>query len=99
MRLAAAGSDEMVSLGIDPTSEPCKVLIRAQFEIPKSWTKAKKLQAEQREIYPGKPDIDNVAKIVLDALNGIVFEDDAQVHALRVFKAYGEPCLSVEISW
>ena len=99
MRLAAAGSDEMVSLGIDPTSEPCKVLIRAQFEIPKSWTKAKKLQAEQREIYPGKPDIDNVAKIVLDALNGVVFEDDAQVHALRVFKAYGDPCLSVEVSW
>jgi len=99
MRLAAAGSDEMVSLGIDPTSEPCKVLIRAQFEIPKSWTKAKKLQAEQREIFPGKPDLDNVAKIVLDAFNGVVFEDDAQVYELRVLKGYGDPCLSVAVSW
>jgi len=99
MRLAAAGSDEMVSLGIDPTSEPCKVLIRAQFEIPKSWTKAKKLQAEQREIFPGKPDLDNVAKIVLDAFNGVVFEDDAQVYKLRVLKGYGDPCLSVAVSW
>ena len=99
MRLAAAGSDEMVSLGIDPTSEPCKVLIRAQFEIPKSWTKAKKLQAEQREIFPGKPDLDNVAKIVLDAFNGVVFEDDAQVYELRVLKGYGDPCLSVAVAW
>ena len=84
---------------LDPITVPCKVLIRAQFQIPKSWTKAKKLQAEQREIFPGKPDIDNVAKIVLDAFNGVVFEDDAQVYELRVLKGYGDPCLSVAVAW
>ena len=99
MRLAAAGSDEMIKLGIDPTPRPCYVLIRAQFQIPKSWTKAKKLQAEQREIFPGKPDLDNVAKIVLDSLSGVIFEDDAQVYELRVLKGYGDPCLSVAVSW
>ena len=99
MRLAAAGSDEMIKLGIDPTPRPCYVLIRAQFQIPKSLTKAKKLQAEQREIFPGKPDLDNVAKIVLDSLSGVIFEDDAQVYELRVLKGYGDPCLSVAVVW
>lgn len=99
MRLAGEASNWMVLRQLDPITVPCKVLIRAQFQIPKSWTKKKKLQAEQREIFPGKPDIDNVAKIVLDAFNGVVFEDDAQVYELRVLKGYGDPCLSVAVSW
>ena len=34
-----------------------------------------------------KPDADNVAKLVLDALNGIAYEDDAQVNDMHVTKA------------
>ena len=34
----------------------------------------------------GQIDIDNVAKIVLDALNGVAWEDDAQVVSLTVSK-------------
>lgn len=98
MRLAAAGSDEMVKAGIDPVSCPVRVLVRAQFEIPKSWTKAKKARAEAMELFPGKPDADNIAKM-LDALNGVVFEDDAQIYDLRVVKRYGDPCLSVRVEW
>jgi len=99
MRLAGEASNWMMLRQLDPITVPCKVLIKAQFQIPKSWTKKKKLQAERREIFPGKPDIDNVAKIALDAFNGVVFEDDAQVHELRVLKAYGDPCLSVTVYW
>lgn len=33
-----------------------------------------------------KPDVDNVAKAVLDALNGVAFADDRQVVALTVRK-------------
>jgi Holliday junction resolvase RusA-like endonuclease len=33
-----------------------------------------------------KPDADNIAKAVLDALNGFAWEDDAQVTALKVYK-------------
>ena len=33
-----------------------------------------------------KPDLDNVAKLVLDALNGVAFEDDAQVTTLYASK-------------
>lgn len=33
-----------------------------------------------------KPDIDNVAKLVMDALNGVAYQDDSQVISLRVNK-------------
>ena len=35
-----------------------------------------------------KPDIDNIAKAVLDALNGVAYGDDNQVTALEVSKHY-----------
>ena len=35
---------------------------------------------------PVKPDIDNLAKFLLDALTGVLFEDDAQVVELQMFK-------------
>ena len=36
-----------------------------------------------------KPDIDNIAKIILDGLNGIAFDDDKQIVCLQVEKKYG----------
>lgn len=39
-----------------------------------------------REPDLGKPDVDNVAKAVLDALNGVAYVDDAQVVELRIRK-------------
>ena len=37
-----------------------------------------------------KPDCDNIAKTVLDALNGVAYDDDCQIVALHVYKLYGE---------
>lgn len=34
-----------------------------------------------------KPDADNIAKTVLDGLNGKAFKDDSQVTTLKVIKA------------
>ena len=39
----------------------------------------------------GAADIDNLAKAVLDALNGIVWTDDKQVTVLHVFKDTAKP--------
>lgn len=52
------------------------------------------------EIYPTiKPDTDNIAKIILDSLNGIAYKDDKQVIRLQVEKRYAEePSVSVWIS-
>ncbi len=35
-----------------------------------------------------KPDCDNAAKAILDALNGVAYDDDSQVTALSVIKRY-----------
>ena len=41
------------------------------------------------EIHSDKrPDIDNLAKAVIDGLNGIAFNDDAQIADLHVTKKY-----------
>ena len=37
-----------------------------------------------------KPDADNIAKIILDALNGIAFSDDRNITDLKVRKEYTE---------
>lgn len=50
-------------------------------ELPKS--RPKRILAE---LDTSKPDIDNVAKAVLDALNGVAYEDDRQVVRLNVIK-------------
>lgn len=57
------------------------------YTVPKSWSKAKK---ESVRYKTSKPDLDNLAKTVLDALNGIAFVDDSQVVDLRLSKVYAD---------
>lgn len=53
--------------------------------------------AGRRATHPTKrPDIDNVAKLVMDALNTYAWHDDAQVCALFTQKEYG-PCDELRI--
>ena len=59
------------------------VQISVYTEPPKSISKKKR--EELLKGYPmKKPDLDNVAKIILDALNGVAWKDDTQVVDLRV---------------
>ncbi|HHL2031183.1 RusA family crossover junction endodeoxyribonuclease [Clostridium perfringens] len=37
-----------------------------------------------------KPDADNIAKIILDSLNGIAYKDDSQIIELMVVKRHTE---------
>ncbi len=68
-----------------------KVRIQAFYEIPKSSTKTKKAAMAAGEILPDKkPDIDNIAKAVLDALNEVAYRDDAQVVELQMRKKYSD---------
>lgn len=63
--------------------------ITVYFKVPKSYSK-KRIQAIMSgEEYPlKKPDADNIAKIILDSLNKIAYEDDSQVTELVVLKRY-----------
>lgn len=64
-----------------------KVKIIAYFEPPKSISK-KKYEELISKGYTKKSDIDNIAKIILDALNHIAYKDDSQVVELEVRKEY-----------
>lgn len=78
---------------------PLKVQITAKYPIPKSFSKKKHEMAIDGEIRPTtKPDCDNIAKIICDALNGIAYDDDKQIVELLVVKEYAErPRVVVEI--
>lgn len=82
-----------------PTADPVILSICAVYPIPQSWTKKRKIQAALGEIFPGKPDIDNIVKIIQDALNDVCWTDDAHIFKLRdVEKRYGDrPGLTVLI--
>lgn len=42
------------------------------------------------QLRPRRPDIDNLLKLVMDAMQGVVFEDDGQIADVRVMKRWGE---------
>lgn len=74
-----------------PFESSVKAKITAIFEVPKSYSKKKRAEVLTWNYgYPHKPDTDNIAKIVLDSLNGLAFKDDAQITRLEVIKSYGE---------
>jgi Holliday junction resolvase RusA-like endonuclease len=65
--------------------------IIAFYPIPKSASKKKQFSMRMGDVMPTKkPDADNIAKIVLDSLNGIAYKDDSQVVNLQVCKLYAD---------
>ena len=65
------------------------------FPIPKSWSKAKKMNPPP---HTSRPDRDNLEKAIGDALNGIAWDDDAQICDGNVRKRYGtEPGIFIKI--
>lgn len=66
-----------------------QVEINALFEVPKSTKQSDKELMLENKINPTKkPDIDNIVKIILDAMNGVAFKDDTQITKLFVEKTY-----------
>ena len=82
-----------------PKGTPLKVDMTFAFGIPKSYSKKKREQCLNGIIqHTKKPDADNVAKAVLDALSGYAMEDDSQVVVMQLEKIYAEePYVEVKI--
>lgn len=82
-----------------PKDIPLKVDMTFAFGIPKSYSKKKHEQCLNGIIqHTKKPDADNVAKAVLDALSGYAMEDDSQVVVMQLEKIYAEePYVEVKI--
>lgn len=68
---------------------PVTLRIVARFEPPKSASKKRQQQMLSGELSPlKKPDIDNIVKVVADALNGAAYHDDTQIIFTVAKKAY-----------
>ena len=82
-----------------PDSAFISVEVTAHYPIPKSATKAAVEAMQAGRMLPSrKPDIDNVLKIVLDALNGEAYKDDSRVVNVSASKVYSHtPKLVIEM--
>lgn len=77
--------------GKRPAEAPVSLTIVARVPVPGSWSKVRRERALAGEIRPTvKPDLDNIEKIVLDAMNGGAFPDDAYVVSCSKTKIYSE---------
>ena len=68
--------------------EPLTVILDLVFSRPASHKNKSGLR-KNAPVQP-RPDVDNVAKGILDSLNGVAWADDRQVGKLVVEKSYGE---------
>lgn len=84
--------------GLPAFTGPVDVSIYVESPIPASWSKRRRAEACGHP-YPVKPDLDNIIKLYLDAINGIAFVDDKQVVSIAASKAYGnEPHTTIQIT-
>ena len=99
-QIATAAVAAMAESKTTITGKPLSAEIYIFVGIPKSKSKKFKAAAADGDVLPTvRPDVDNLAKIVLDALNGIVYEDDKQVITLFINKKYSEyPRIEVKLN-
>lgn len=74
--------------GRPPLEGPIEVTVGAFWPYPKSMSQ-KKRSVYGSQFFTSRPDADNVGKLLGDALNNIVWRDDAQICALLITKRYG----------
>lgn len=77
--------------GDPPMDGPLAAFFVVTVGIPSSWPKKRQEAARCGDLRPtSKPDLDNIVKLLCDAMNGIVYGDDKQIVSLTVSKFYGE---------
>lgn len=83
--------------GREKLEGPIECNLEFLFARPKSHTR------KQRECgwHTGKADIDNLQKLVFDALNGIAYDDDKQIAVVTAYKrwAYGDNAGGITIQF
>ena len=88
---------------LEPAPGRCSVIITCYMEIPKSYSRQKRLYCQHGIIIPPRPDIDNLIKSALDGANEVIFLDDAQVWHVSAFKRYTEngqePHMVIKAQW
>lgn len=88
------------SVGLRPLDGALGVRAEFVLAVPASWSKREQAAALRGTRRPtSRPDLDNFAKLVLDAANGVLWPDDSAVVELAVSKRYGrEPGVRLVVS-
>lgn len=81
-----------------PLDGPIRVRLHFWMPIPSSLSQKKK-QAIKGTFHSKKPDLDNLVKLVTDALNGVAWKDDNQIVKVEACKTYcyGNPGTFIEV--
>jgi Holliday junction resolvase RusA-like endonuclease len=75
----------------NPIASPISLDLIFFMPIPKSTSSIRKKQMINGSIFHcHRPDVDNLAKLILDCLNNIVYLDDSQVIEMKAKKVYSE---------
>lgn len=69
-------------------SGPLRVTVCAAFLVPKSKSKKERESLLDRKYKTERPDLDNIVKLVLDALNEVAYSDDGCVCDIRALKVH-----------
>lgn len=82
-----------------PLEGEVRGFIRAFYPIPLSTSKKRKQAMLEGVIRPQvKPDLDNIEKIIYDALNGIAYTDDSHITEMTISKHYSNnPRVEIKI--
>ena len=84
--IAGAAVSAMQKQGVTMLEREHPVSVRAEFYFAKPKSTKKSVIAKTT-----KPDVDKLLRSVLDALTGMVFEDDSQVIEVTGLKLFGTP--------
>jgi Holliday junction resolvase RusA-like endonuclease len=70
--------------GVVKIEKPHAVRLWLEFYLPRP--------KPNKTMFPvDRHDVDNLAKVILDAMNGVAFEDDGQVITLHINKRWSDP--------
>ena len=78
-------SHAMNQAGLRPMQGAISLTVSMRMMPPPSWSKKKIAAAHY---VTGKPDMDNVLKLIGDALNGVFWRDDSQISQIAMVRYY-----------
>lgn len=75
----------------EPITGPVSLYLTFLLPIPKSTSKLIRRQMIEGKILPiMRPDFDNLAYLITNAMNQLIYKDDSQVVDAKIMKRYGE---------
>lgn len=81
----------MIKHGLTTTLLPVSITLEFSFKLPASATKRDRELLKQGKLQNiKKPDLDNLVKLVTDAMNKIAYNDDNQVVVINASKVFGD---------